>query len=1295
LLKNSIMSSNISEEHIQVPEGFTNPSPSFKKHLIFAIIGLVAFIFIYLGLMAWFGYLSYSLIISLFNGNTNNGFVQFFTAIGLAFLSLFMFKSLFIFNKQSGSFGKEVTPKSEPKLFEFLHSLADEIGAPRPHRVFITSRVNASVFYDLSIINLIFPTKKNLEIGLGLVNVLNMGEFKAVLAHEFGHFAQKSMLLGRYVYVAQQIASKVVNKRDALDSFLSGLSSVDIRIAWIGWILSILVWAIRSLIETLFSIVAIAEKALSREMEFHADLVAVSVTGSDALIHALYKLRAADQGYQSSIDAINTELEEKKAVNDMFAIQTNYIEKMQWVLDDPTFGASPQIVGNDGKNRIFSHGLVNPPQMWATHPLDNDREENAKKTYIPADIDKASVWNLFTSPNELRLTETATFIATAGIETELLSNTESIERYDKNIFSWKFLNPDYAGAYINRYPFIHYENVEEAYDIEVNEKNLTSIFKDLYTKDFKEKIKKLDELKDECQMLEVVQHEVVTAEKRKIMHRGEEIKRNDIPEILQSLKVELSKARSEVIEKDRLCRKIHWVVANKKDAKYAEYLKSISGLVHYAEHTITDLDDAYKKYNNVLSVVLADGNVSSSELKDVLVVSNDLYFLLNDVFNKSKTIKLNTALKQRLDGKEYAELFEPFKLGPAVEDNINNWVNVIGGWLGVALEGLHKLRVASLEHLLDCEEVIRQSFENNTAIDFTPESITNAQEYNTLLPGKERKLQYKLGLWDRFYAADGLFPTIAKFGVSAALVIGALTLGFMVQSTSTLSMYNGLEIGVNVSIGDDKYFIEPHNYEKIELIDNNDLKILTTAPNGDIIEHFRPILKSTAQQYVYNVASASLLFEEPIAYGNVIPREPKSLGSPRWATSDADYVFNQPPENITLSSRSKGEIRYFINAYSKENPYQLIGFVDKFDDPKDLILSHAKWDHQNSPNTLYWLALAAGVDNDLTFIDHRLKRNPHEVSSIRVLMDYSTGSPRDEVCQRYSKLSQEDTSNPDFYYIATRCMEDGIKQNQAFIKGHEKWPDHVWLGMASGLNYASQQMWEEAYNSLGNACSQNESILNAYAIELERIKRVAETSGIDISAFENLLSNHLQVSYYRALDNLTKEDKNEGMYANIEVAYSLISKGRIKDNLTINEDEENKYIIERFIAASSNAPMEIVEKVSGFSVDHGINESTIWMAIGTAVKYKQQKENYLKKLSEMYQGDRNFSQEVTVKFLDLLKRKNIKAAERLILPFDDFTLKARYYLLGSIILGEDAPQNWKNYVNTFLFANERPFISND
>ena len=321
------MTSLYSKGPQNIPQGFTNPTSSFRKHVWLSILGLLFFIVIYIVLIIWFGQLAYS---SFLHGDT---FWHYLLSGGYAFLCVFMIKSLFIFSKrEKDPLEKYITKEEEPLLFDYLYKLADEAGAPRPHKVFLSPRVNASVSYDLSIIYLIIPSKKNLEIGLGLMNVLSLGELKAVLAHEFGHFAQRSMLLGRYVYVAQQIATQIINKRDIFDQFLVGISNIDIRISWIGWILSILVWAVRSLIETCFSVVVIAQRALSREMEFQADLVAVSLTGSDALIHALSRLQVADEAYDQAIVTINDKLGDGEAIHNLYKLQTNYIKKIKWIL---------------------------------------------------------------------------------------------------------------------------------------------------------------------------------------------------------------------------------------------------------------------------------------------------------------------------------------------------------------------------------------------------------------------------------------------------------------------------------------------------------------------------------------------------------------------------------------------------------------------------------------------------------------------------------------------------------------------------------------------------------------------------------------------------------------------------------------------------------------------------------------------------------------------------------------------------------------------------------------------------
>jgi Zn-dependent protease with chaperone function len=220
-----------------VPANLTQATPAYKRHAWLAVAGLLLFVLLYFLLAGWFAWTAYRLLAGVVNGG-GNAFWGGVVGVCAAFLAIFMLKAL-IFVKHGGqSDDIEITAREQPALFAFLHRLADEAGAPRPHRVFMSPTVNAAVFYDLSVLNLIFPSKKNLLIGLGLVNVLSLGELKAVFAHEFGHFAQRSMAVGRWVYIAQQIAAHIVTKRDALDSLLRGISNFDFRIAWVGWLRS-------------------------------------------------------------------------------------------------------------------------------------------------------------------------------------------------------------------------------------------------------------------------------------------------------------------------------------------------------------------------------------------------------------------------------------------------------------------------------------------------------------------------------------------------------------------------------------------------------------------------------------------------------------------------------------------------------------------------------------------------------------------------------------------------------------------------------------------------------------------------------------------------------------------------------------------------------------------------------------------------------------------------------------------------------------------------------------------------
>src|SRR5262249_19861313 len=157
--------------------------------------------------------------------------------------------------------------------FAFLRRLCRDTRAPFPKRVYLSPDVNAAVFYHESFLNLFLPTRKNLVIGLGLVNQLNLSELKAVLAHEFGQFSQSSMKLVTYVYSSNRIISEIVYGRDWFDSALAAAGSIDIRISIFVWAFAGILWCVRKSLQGLFRVINFANTSLLRQMEFNADLV--------------------------------------------------------------------------------------------------------------------------------------------------------------------------------------------------------------------------------------------------------------------------------------------------------------------------------------------------------------------------------------------------------------------------------------------------------------------------------------------------------------------------------------------------------------------------------------------------------------------------------------------------------------------------------------------------------------------------------------------------------------------------------------------------------------------------------------------------------------------------------------------------------------------------------------------------------------------------------------------------------------------------------------------------------------
>lgn len=754
---------------VSVPADLTKPSASHKRQATLAALGLLGFILFYLAITSWFAWSAYHLAETQLASSNPNIFVWLLAASS-GFLAVFMIKALLFVKKGNIEQEYEVTAASEPQLIAFLNRLADETGAPRPHRVFLSPRVNACVFYDLSLLNFIFPSKKNLEIGLPLINVLTISELKAVLAHEFGHFAQRSMALGNWVYVAQQIAAHIIARRDALDKFLRFLSNVDVRIAWIGWALRLIVWSLRATMETFFNVVLLAQRALSREMEFQADLVAVSVTGSDALIHALHKLQAADEAWDSAQSFLNDQVNQGIANKDVFVIQTRIMQHTAKILNDPGYGKVANIPSEQPeKHRVFTADIAQPPRMWATHPYNHEREQNAKKIYVPGVLDNRSSWIIF--DNATALKETFTCKLLERFKLEFKPDAEIFAELDKR-YNREYLNGRYRGAYLGRSFVRSSQKHHQLYDIKID--SIQNALRELYPEALVTKLDSLRVLEKERNLLIALRDGIYTPPDGVIRFRSQEVKKRELPALIETLTDECSAAHQEVLKHDMECRTAHLLAARKLGRGWDKYLNGLLAVLHYADHQHANITDSRALMSNTYAVITADRNVSKRELDRLINAGQEVFAALHAVYDGARQVNLPPYVLEKLEIENWSDALGEFTFVPPTRENISNWLEAVDSWINTALGGLSALRQITLEHLLQTETRVAVWINKGEATEDAPAAATIPTEYPTLTPGEERELQKRLGLWDRFQTADGFAAGAMRLLIAAGIIGGAL-----------------------------------------------------------------------------------------------------------------------------------------------------------------------------------------------------------------------------------------------------------------------------------------------------------------------------------------------------------------------------------------------------------------------------------------------------------------------------------------------------------------------------------------
>lgn len=936
-----------------VPKDFTKPSPRYRNRAWVAALTLILFLAAYLGLAVWLGWTCFRLFAVLAEGGDSNLFL----GLGAGFLSAFLLKALFFIRRSSPARGFEITPQDQPRVFAFIHALADAVGARRPRRVFVSPGVNACVFYDLSPLNLIVPSRKNLEIGLGLVNVLNVGEFKAVLAHEFGHFAQGAMAVGRWVYVSQQVAAHIIGKRDAFDRFLQGLSRTDIRIAWIGWLFRLIIWAIRSLAEVLFIAVLLAERALSREMEFQADLVSVSVTGSDALVSALHKLSGADDAWSRAVSFATAESRAGRRTDDVFRLQDRVLELMRGLLNDQTYGAAPSCAGGD--SRVFKVSLAAPPQMWSTHPANSDREENAKRRYLYADIDQRSAWALFDDLPGVKAEATRRILGDgdgAPVAAEQL-----IERLDAQ-YKIGSLAPRYRGAYFARSTVRHARTVDELYA--ERSSNSATLLNVLYPARLSADVEERRALQEESTLLHGIADGFLKSAGNSLRYRGREVQRRELPALIDRVDKQLAELDGRIRGHDRVCRGVHVASASKVGAGWEGYLRGLLTVHHYASHAAAILADARAFYRQTVSRELSRRFSRKRAAGAILAAGKIAYAALVRAHGQAEAVKLDSTLLARLSINSWTERMQPLKLPEPSSENLAGWVKAFDSWIDLATSNLEALRFASFEQLIESEERVAKAAQDDVRLDDAPAPSAIEAEYPKLLPGEEISKPKRASWGARFlFGTNSLLYRAASVliavGIIAAVLVTASGAGH-----ATIMVYNALGCPIHVSMNGKSVDVGAFGHGLVEVGDLHSLDVRTTTGDGRLIEKFDTAVSGLGVHEIYNVAGAGVLVRWTAVYGHAQKEPPQILGTPRWIEAHADVEFESPPSSISVSSGSGGGTRSVLTGLGEQAPKFVLGPIQS-DSPEvsRIVHLHAQWDAVSTRYDDEWRLLAQQIDS--------------------------------------------------------------------------------------------------------------------------------------------------------------------------------------------------------------------------------------------------------------------------------------------------------------------------------------------
>lgn len=292
------------------------------------------------------------------------GFLAYVVPAGAGgILVVFMLKPLFLRPPRRDGPTK-IDPESQPRLADFVAEVSRTVGVPMPAELRVDCNVNASASFQRGWLG-ILRGRLVLTIGLPLAADLQSDELAAVIAHEFGHFAQRGAMGASFVVNSINLwFARVVYQRDRWDQW------IEVQSRRRGFIIKLTaqlakagVVAGRRLLLVLMKAGHAVSCYLLRQMEYDADYYAVQALGTEVHLRAtdrIVLLSVAEQRARADLSAM---WREKRLVDNLPAL---VVERRSRLM--PDVGERLRAAAQEQKGK------------WSdTHPTRVERERRSRQ----------------------------------------------------------------------------------------------------------------------------------------------------------------------------------------------------------------------------------------------------------------------------------------------------------------------------------------------------------------------------------------------------------------------------------------------------------------------------------------------------------------------------------------------------------------------------------------------------------------------------------------------------------------------------------------------------------------------------------------------------------------------------------------------------------------------------------------------------------------------------------------------------------------------------------------------------